>query len=110
MVRPRSSPDRPEETAMPTPSTQPVLFLSHGGGPLPLLGDPGHREMVAFLDGVRPALGQPRAILVASAHWEAARPTVTGNPSPDLIYDYYGFPEASYHIRYPAPGDPPLAA
>lgn len=95
---------------MTSPSTQPVLFLSHGGGPLPLLGDPGHREMVAFLDGLRPALGRPRAILVASAHWEASRPTLTGNPNPPLIYDYYGFPEASYHIRYPAPGDPALAA
>ena len=21
-----------------------VLFISHGGGPMPLLGDPGHRE------------------------------------------------------------------
>ncbi|HLS98549.1 MAG: class III extradiol ring-cleavage dioxygenase [Porticoccaceae bacterium] len=95
---------------MPTPSPQPVLFLSHGGGPLPLLGDPGHREMVDFLDGLRPALGRPRAILVASAHWEAPRPTLTGNPNPPLFYDYYGFPEASYQIRYPAPGDPALAA
>ncbi len=86
-----------------------VLFLSHGGGPLPLLGDPGHREMVAFLDHLRPLLGRPDAILIASAHWETSPPAVTGGAAPRLIYDYYGFPEASYHIQYPAPGHPELA-
>lgn len=86
-----------------------VLFLSHGGGPLPLLGDPGHREMVDFLHDLRPQLGSPSAILVISAHWEASRPTLTGAANPPLIYDYYGFPEESYQICYPAPGHPVLA-
>ncbi|HEX7026286.1 MAG TPA: class III extradiol ring-cleavage dioxygenase [Gammaproteobacteria bacterium] len=86
-----------------------VLYLSHGGGPLPLLGDVRHKEMVRFLKEVTPALGRPAAILVVSAHWEESRPTITAGKSPALIYDYYGFPKESYDVQYPAPGDPDLA-
>lgn len=86
-----------------------VLFLSHGGGPLPLLGDPGHREMRDTIAAIAELPGRPAAIVVVSAHWEEADFTVTGGEAPDVIYDYYGFPEESYRIRYPAPGAPPLA-
>ena len=91
-------------------STQPeILFVSHGGGPLPLLGDPAHTEMVACLEELAKRLRRPSAILVISAHWEEGRPTVTAGTMPSLIYDYYGFPEASYSIQYPCPGQPDLA-
>jgi aromatic ring-opening dioxygenase catalytic subunit (LigB family) len=66
--------------------------------------------MVQFLTRVTAELGDPAAILVISAHWEEDRVSVTGGASPQLIYDYYGFPEESYRIRYPAPGAPALAA
>lgn len=94
----------PENTLRPE-----ILFVSHGGGPLPLLGDPGHRNMVACLQNIAARLRKPSAILVVSAHWEARVPTVTFARQPPLIYDYYGFPEAAYQIQYPAPGDPLLA-
>jgi len=87
----------------------PVLYFPHGGGPLPLLGDPGHRNIVAFLETIAPTLGKPSAILVISAHWEESVPTITGGAHPPLFYDYYGFPEESYQITYPAPGEPALA-
>jgi aromatic ring-opening dioxygenase catalytic subunit (LigB family) len=87
----------------------PVLYLSHGGGPLPLLGDARHKEMVRFLREVTPALGRPAATLVVSAHWEERQPTITAGRFPALIYDYHGFPKESYEIEYPAPGDPVLA-
>ncbi len=86
-----------------------VLYLPHGGGPLPLLGDPGHKEIVQFLLGIRGKLGQPAAILVVSAHWEADQPTLTSAPQPEMFYDYYGFPPEAYKIQYPAPGNPGLA-
>lgn len=86
-----------------------ILFLSHGGGPLPLLGDPGHREMVSRLREMADRLDRPSAILVVSAHWEAPVPTVTAGARPGLIYDYSGFPPASYQIQYPCPGEPELA-
>lgn len=87
-----------------------IMYIPHGGGPLPLLGDEGHAGMVQFLQQLAPALDAPEAILVVSAHWEERRPTVTGGAHPPLIYDYYGFPPESYTIAYPAPGAPDLAA
>jgi len=86
-----------------------VLFISHGGGPMPLLGDPGHREMVDRLNEIAGRLHRPSAILVISAHWEAGVPTITSGANPPLIYDYAGFPPESYAIQYPAPGEPALA-
>lgn len=87
----------------------PVLYIPHGGGPLPLLGDKGHQELVRFLENIPGDFDTPDAILVISAHWEESKPTITSGQSPSLIYDYYGFPEESYDIQYPAPGSPELA-
>lgn len=86
-----------------------ALFLSHGGGPLPLLGDTGHEEMVDCLRRIAATQPRPSAIVLVSAHWEAEIPTLTSGSHPSLIYDYYGFPEESYSIQYPCPGDPRLA-
>jgi 4,5-DOPA dioxygenase extradiol len=85
-----------------------IVYFSHGGGPLPILGDPGHRSMVRFMEALPAKLRKPDAILVISAHWEAHEVTLTGGESPPLIYDYYGFPEEAYDITYPAPGQPGL--
>jgi len=52
----------------------------------------------------------PRAVLMLSAHWEAPRFTVQAHANPPMLYDYSGFPEFTYHIRYPAPGAPDVAA
>lgn len=86
-----------------------TLFLSHGGGPLPLLGDEGHSEMVAGLRKISAMIRKPEAIVVISAHWEEEQPTLTSGANPPLIYDYYGFPLDSYKIQYPAKGHPLLA-
>lgn len=87
----------------------PVLFLPHGGGPLPVLGDKGHEEMVSFLKEIAIELGEPSAILVISAHWEEKQATITSNSQPGIVHDYYGFPAAAYEIQYAAPGNPALA-
>ena len=84
----------------------PTLFLSHGSpmhalepGPVgELWRDLGHR------------LPRPRAVLVASAHWETNLPLTTGNPKPETIHDFFGFPKPLYGIRYPAPGALEVAA
>ena len=87
-----------------------ALFLSHGGGPLPLLGDNTHAEMVACLKEIAETIARPSAIIVVSAHWEAVNATVTSSENPGLIYDYSGFPPESYEIEYPCSGNPTLAA
>ena len=86
-----------------------ALYLAHGGGPLPVLGDPAHAEMNDCLKNIAASIKKPEAIILVSAHWEASNATVTSNAHPELIYDYYGFPDESYKIQYPSPGHPELA-
>jgi 4,5-DOPA dioxygenase extradiol len=86
-----------------------ILYLSHGGGPMPLLGDAGHREMVETLIGIAASIKKPSAIILVSAHWEENTPAITSGATPDLIYDYYGFPKETYELKYPCPGEPLLA-
>lgn len=76
---------------------------------MPLLGDAGHKEMVDCLKKIAEKLSKPSAAIVISAHWEEGIPTITSGKTPSLIYDYYGFPEESYSISYPCPGEPLLA-
>lgn len=86
-----------------------VAFISHGGGPLPILGDANHQEMNDTLKTIVGDIPKPDVIIVISAHWEEDVIAITSSPSPELIYDYNGFPPKSYEITYPAPGSPQVA-
>lgn len=96
----------PLPAPLPTTRRGHAVYLSHGGGPLPLLGDPGHRALVAFMKTFPARFPRPDAILVVSAHWEEPVATLLGAQRPPLLYDYYGFPAAAYAFAYPAPGHP----
>jgi len=93
----------------------PVVYLPHGGGPWPFV-DMGldMRELEPLADYLRGVSELPRvvpkALLVVSAHWEERVPTLMTAERPPMLYDYYGFPEASYAITWPAPGAPAVAA
>ncbi|MCC5855103.1 MAG: dioxygenase [Idiomarina sp.] len=94
-------------------SQQPVLFVSHGGGPLPLLGDPSHQGLIEVFQDIRKDLmaikKQPQALLFISAHWEASPIEITALEQNHLYYDYFNFPLQAYEIGYPAPSAPDLA-
>ena len=81
-----------------------IVYVSHGGGPLPILGDSSHNEMVKFMKELPSKLTKPDAILVISAHWEENIVTIQGGKRPEMMYDYYGFPEEAYKINYPSMG------
>jgi aromatic ring-opening dioxygenase catalytic subunit (LigB family) len=93
----------------------PAVFVPHGGGPWPFVDLGFDKDEMAALGGYLETLSSvphrpPRALLVISAHWEEPVPTVMTAARPPMLYDYYGFPPASYQITWPAPGDPSLAA
>lgn len=79
-----------------------IVYFSHGGGPLPLLGDVSHQAMIEFMRDLPGKLIKPAQIVVISAHWEEPKPTLLGSDKPPMFYDYYGFPQEAYQIDYPA--------
>jgi 4,5-DOPA dioxygenase extradiol len=79
----------------------PSLFVSHGAPTFPLTDAPAR----GFLEGLAARLPvRPRAILVVSAHWEAAYPSVNTAPVNATIHDFFGFPKELYLVQYLAPG------
>ena len=111
----------------------PALFLGHGGGPLPLMNDPSHRDMVRTFSHngrIWKSIHDPKvnAIVVVSAHYVAsselsstkkhAADHENGKPStilvqceaqPKLLYDYFGFPPETYKYTMSNPGSVELA-
>jgi aromatic ring-opening dioxygenase catalytic subunit (LigB family) len=92
----------------------PVYFISHGGGPWSYMNDPArahYAKLEASLAAMPGEIGAtPTAVLMVSAHWEEPEFTLMSHPRPPMVYDYYGFPDYTYQIRYDAPGNPSLAA
>lgn len=82
----------------------PALYLSHGAPPL--ADDPvWPGQLAAWSAG----LPRPTAILMVSAHWEEAPLALGATQAVPLVYDFWGFPEHYYRVRYDAPGAPELA-
>lgn len=88
-----------------------AVFLTHGGGPMPILGEPSHDAMVAFMRKLPDVVQRPDIMVVISAHWESSDVacTVQTGAKPPMLYDYYGFPPEAYKVNYPARGHPELA-
>jgi aromatic ring-opening dioxygenase catalytic subunit (LigB family) len=94
---------------------QPVIFIPHGGGPCFFMDwtwGPADTWLKTqqFLEGLAASLpAPPKAILVVSGHWEEPAFTASTAAAPELIFDYSGFPEHTYRLTWPAPGEPALA-
>jgi len=86
-----------------------ILYIPHGGGPLPLMNDPAHASLNRFLRACPASIRRPAAIIVISAHWEETEIAITAAANPPLLFDYHGFPPETYQYQYPAPGQPELA-
>ena len=84
----------------------PTLFISHGGPNI--VTDPS--EARDYLKTLSQRFGKPKAIVIASAHFEVDDVTaVVADPEPGMIYDFGGFAQELYQMIYPAPGEPELA-
>ena len=97
------------------PNRQPTIFLPHGGGPCFFMdwtwgpADTWNATQ-RFLEGLAATLPEPpKALMVVSGHWEEPVFTASAAAQPRLIFDYSGFPEHTYRLTWPAPGDPELA-
>lgn len=88
------------------PAPLPALFVGHGT-PLNTLERNVNSRVWCEIAAELP---RPRAVLAISAHWYAPGLAVTASEQPATLHDFSGFPRALFEFRYPAPGDPALAA
>ncbi|WP_337268054.1 DODA-type extradiol aromatic ring-opening family dioxygenase [Oryzifoliimicrobium ureilyticus] len=91
----------------------PTYFVSHGGGPWPYMSGEFRnqfQQLEQSLKNMRLELGDaPKAVLVVSGHWEEQGFQISSGVHPGMVYDYHGFADYLYQIKYAAPGSPELA-
>jgi len=93
----------------------PVISISHGGGPMPILGDPSQAAITHSLKTRVPQIlklgtpEEPRAIVLVTAHWSTEKVAISSGKRHELYYDYSGFPDEAYSLKYDAPGSPEVA-
>lgn len=86
--------------------TAPALFISHGAPTFAL--EPG--LLGPKLADLGQRLGEVKALLVVSAHWQTPDLAVMTTASPRTLHDFGGFPAQLYQVEYPVSGHPVLAA
>ncbi|HQQ71384.1 MAG TPA: class III extradiol ring-cleavage dioxygenase, partial [Alicycliphilus sp.] len=91
----------------------PTLYIPHGAGPCFFMDwNPADAwdKTAAYLRGIPAGLpARPQAIVLVTAHWLSAQPSMSAAARPGMLFDYYGFPPHTYELSYPAPGAPALA-
>lgn len=75
----------------------PSLFLNHGGGPNPVLGEKHNIQIADSLKSARELLSLEclKAIIIVTAHWEESVVTISSDKHHHLYFDYNNFPHAA---------------
>jgi 4,5-DOPA dioxygenase extradiol len=79
----------------------PSLFIAHGAPSLAL----EQNEYTDYLKALAAHLPRPKAIVLFSAHWESTTQLISTAVEYDTIYDFSGFQDELYQVRYNAKGD-----
>lgn len=87
----------------------PTLFVSHGSPMHATLDSRAARGWAALGQRILQTWGRPKAVLIASAHWETELPMVSTATQPETLHDFGGFPAELYRLHYKAPGAPAVA-
>src|ERR1039458_6037265 len=95
----------PEHPVPENTGRMPAIYLSHGAPPLA-----DDALWTRQLAGWARELPKPKSVLMVSAHWEAAPLALGATTTVPLTYDFWGFEDRYYQVRYPAPGAPELAS
>lgn len=83
----------------------PLLFIGHGS-PINAIEDNSFTRGWAEIAARIP---KPEAIVCISAHWTTHGSRVCDEAHPKTVYDFYGFPQALYEVKYDSPGAPNIA-
>ncbi len=83
----------------------PVIFIGHGN-PMNALADNAFTKALA---AIPKTISKPKAILVVSAHWLTKGTYVSVNKHPKTIYDFGGFPDELFKVKYEPIGAPEIA-
>ena len=86
--------------SLPNTEKMPVLFLGHGS-PMNAIEE---NEFVAGFRNAAQSIPKPSAILCISAHWYINKTAVTAMEMPKQIYDFGGFPQALFDVKYTPKG------
>lgn len=76
----------------------PSLYISHGSPALMIKNN----KTTEFLKQLSSKFEKPKYILIISSHWVSKNLKILYEDSPSLIYDFYGFPNELYTLKYPA--------
>jgi 4,5-DOPA dioxygenase extradiol len=86
--------------SLPNTERMPVMFLGHGS-PMNAIEE---NEFVTGFRNIAQSIPKPSAILCISAHWFINKTAVTAMEIPKQIYDFGGFPQALFDVKYTPKG------